>query len=120
MPLPPPDGKNNLPILSHLSECYKLWHSFFVRLPKSVRNTLGLKTDNLFIECLKLSFSAAYAVRPNKIVLVKKLSAKFDFLKFFLKLLWEIKALDNNKYMVISIKLAPIGKMLGGWLKNLT
>ena len=117
--LPPPDGKNILPILSHLGECYKLWHGFFARLPKPIRNTLGLKTDNIFIECLELSFFAAYAARQDKVVLVKRLSVKFDLLKFFLKLLWEMKALENNKYIALSSRLLVTGKMLGGWLKNL-
>lgn len=42
-----------------------------------------------------------------------------DSLKFFLKLLWEIKALDNKKYTTLSIPLAEIGKMIGGWMNTL-
>jgi len=63
--------------------------------------------------------SAGYAKREEKIILVKKLNLKFDQLKFFLKLLWELKSLDNNKYAIISANLSAIGKMIGGWLKTL-
>ena len=51
--------------------------------------------------------------------MVQKLSTKIDALKFFLKLLWEIKALENKKYNSISIPLVEIGKMAGGWLASL-
>lgn len=108
-----------MPILIQLTECYKLWHGFFVRLPKPARHTLGIKIDNLFTDCLKLSLTAGYAVRGEKINLVKELSVKLDELKLFFKILWELKMIDNSKYASISICLSNIGKMTGGWIKNL-
>lgn len=39
-------------------------------------------------------------------------------LKFFLRVAWEIKSLDNKKYIIISEHLEEIGKMLGGWQKQ--
>jgi len=44
------------------------------------------------------------------------LSDKFDVLKFFIQLLWEIGGLNNKKYSDLSQQLAMIGKMIGGWL----
>ncbi len=41
-------------------------------------------------------------------------------LKFFLQLSWEIKALDTKKYSVLSEKIDEIGKMIGGWHRQLT
>ena len=37
-----------------------------------------------------------------------------------LQIAWEIKALDAKKYILLSGKLDEIGRMLGGWLKQLT
>jgi len=45
-------------------------------------------------------------------------SAKLDSLKFFLQIAWEIKALDNKKYIALSENLSEIGRMLGGWQKQ--
>ena len=116
----PPQRKiNDFPILYQLTESYKLWHSFFTRLPKTERYLLGAKIENCFCECLELSLAAGYAKREEKILIVRRLNLKFDYLKFFLKLLWELKALDNNKYAAISTDLSTIGKMIGGWLKTL-
>ena len=44
---------------------------------------------------------------------------KLDLLKFFLQISWEIKALDNKKYITLSEKLGEIGKMIGGWIKGI-
>ena len=38
----------DLPILTKLSECYKLWHDFLTALPRLTRYTLGIKIDNIY------------------------------------------------------------------------
>jgi len=40
-------------------------------------------------------------------------------LKFFLRISWEIKAVDNKKYIALSERLDETGKMLGGWISQL-
>lgn len=50
---------------------------------------------------------------------MQKAAAKLDLAKFFLQLLWEIGALDNKKFIVLSEKLYEIGKMFGGWVRQL-
>ncbi|MFH1292408.1 MAG: four helix bundle protein [bacterium] len=50
-----------------------------------------------------------------KLEYIQKLNSKFDALKFFLKILWEIKGISNQKYADLSQLLASIGKMIGGW-----
>jgi predicted membrane chloride channel (bestrophin family) len=51
--------------------------------------------------------------------IITKASNNLDLLKFFLQIAWEIKALDNKKYIALSEKLNEMGKMLGGWRKQL-
>jgi len=100
-------------------ESYKLWHGFLTHLPRLTRYTLGAKIDNVFTDCLELALLAGYAPRQDKLLLTQRLSTKVDSLKFFLKLLWELKALDTNKYALLSSPVAEIGKMVGGWLNLL-
>ena len=33
--------------------------------------------------------------------------------------MWDMKALDNKRYLALSEQLNDIGKMLGGWRKGL-
>jgi len=88
-----------------------------VHLPRLTRFSLGSKIDSYFVDCLELALLAGYASRQEKSGYIRKLSAKLDCLKFFLKILWELKALDNKKYINLSTQLAEIGKMIGGWSK---
>ncbi len=66
------------------------------------------------VECM---LKAEYADKGEKLILLKRASGKLDVVKFFLQLSWEIKSLDNKKYITLSENLNEIGKMLGGWLK---
>jgi len=107
------------PIIIKFNESYKLWHGFLIHIPRLTRYTLGAKIDTIFTECLELSLLAGYSAKETKLPIIQKLSIKFDLLKFFLKLLWEMKALDNKKYTALSQPLSEIGNMIGGWLNSL-
>jgi hypothetical protein len=99
---------------------YKLWHEFLPHIPKDARYTLGTKIDNLLIETIELIFTASYLKREQKLPYLQKAAAKLDIVKFFFQIIWEIKALDNKKYVLISEKLNEVGRMLGGWLRQTT
>jgi len=114
---PPLRHGDNLTILTQLSDAYKLWHKYFVALPRHTKFTIGSKIDNLFTECLEAALTAEYTNRNKKLEIIQKLSMTFDALKFFLKLLWEMKALEDKKYIALSTALANTGKLLGGWIK---
>lgn len=113
----PPQQSDDLPILTLFKECYLLWYNFLPHLPRLTRYTLGVKIDNLFIEILEITAKAKYARREDKLDILKKLSDKFDNLKFFITLLWEAKGLNAKQYSQLAQKLSTIGKMLGKWLQ---
>ena len=50
---------------------------------------------------------------------MNKSISKMDLVKLLLQLSWEIKALDNKKYGHLSERFAEVGKMLGGWKRQL-
>jgi len=108
-----------LPILQKLIEAYKIWRDFLLHFPRLSRYTLGVKIDAIFTDCLELLLLAKYSDKNSKLLLINKAITKFDSLKFFLQIAWEIKALDNKKYLHLSRPLSEIGRMLGGWRKQL-
>lgn len=107
-----------MPIVTVLKECYLLWHSFFINLPRLERYTLGARVDNLFTEILEIVLTAQYTKREEKKIFLQKLSQKLDNLKFFITLLWEAKGIDSNKYGQLSQKLTASGRMLGKWIQS--
>jgi hypothetical protein len=87
-------------------------------IPKTARYTLGEKVDAVFADTIELVFVASYAPKEQKAAVLGRAIAKLDLLKFFLQLIWEVKALDNKKYVALSEPLAEIGRMLGGWSRQ--
>lgn len=114
-----PNSKNDLPILHKLIDVYKLWQEFLQNFPKSSKYTLGEKIDRLFIEVLEFIFATTYLQANKKLECANRASIKLDSLKFFLRVAWEIKSLDNKKYILVSEKLDEVGKMLGGWIRQI-
>lgn len=114
---PPP--RPSMSIIQRLIGAYKLWHEYISHFPKDTKYTLGSKIDSLFIETAGLLFTASYLSREAKLPVIIKANGTFDLLKFFLQVAWEIKSLDNIKYIAISQQLDEIGRMLGAWHKQL-
>jgi len=106
-----------LSLIQKLVSLYKLWHEILPHFPKDSRYTLGFKTDATLLEVIEHIIRAGYSDKIEKIIALKNGSVKLDLLKFFFQMAWEIKSLDNKKYIKLSEKLNEIGRMLGGWIK---
>jgi hypothetical protein len=119
---PPPNAilsTTNLPILQKTADAYKLWHNCLPHIPRLVKYSLGEKINVLFCDCIELILQAGFTAKENKLAIIQRASVKLDSLKFFLQLAWEMKALDNKKFASLSAPLVEVGKMLGGWQKQL-
>lgn len=92
-----------------------MWYSFLNIVPKVHRYSLGQRIDTLFIEALEAITVAAFLLPEEKLPYVKHAIRKVDTLKVLLMLLWELKSLENKKYLALSIRIDEIGRMLGGW-----
>ena len=108
-----------LPVITHTLSVYKLWHGYQNDFPKNLRYTLGEKIDTTFIQILESLFIASYESKIDKLPTIRLAIRKIDILKFFLQVSWEMKALDNKKYILISEKMSELGRMIGGWKKGL-
>ena len=98
---------------------YKLWHEFLPHVPKDARYTIGEKIDALLITATELTLTASYLGKNQKLPYVQRAAIKIDMVKFFLQILWEVKAIDTKKYIALSEKYNEIGRMLGGWARQL-
>ena len=73
----------------------------------------------MFTEIIELLFVASYLGKQEKLPYLQKAIRRLDVLKFFFQISWEIKALDNKKYISVSSNLNEIGRMLGGWIRGI-
>ena len=62
---------------------------------------------------------ASFLPKGEKLPYIKIAVRKVDTVKVFVQLTWEMKVLDDKKYIVLSKKIDTAGKMLGGWHNNL-
>ena len=116
---PPPDDFKSIPILRSTVDAYKLWHGFLSAMPRMTKYTLGARIDGLFVDLITNLSSAEYAKKENKMEHIDSACVNLDLVKLFLRVAWEIKALDHKKYAAISAPISDIGRMLGGWRKHL-
>ena len=106
-------------ILSRLLTTYNQWRIVQNDLPKKSRYTIGNKIDQLFTDVLESIFIANYLTPNQKLPYVEQAVRRLDLLKFFLQVAWEVKDVDNKKYINLSELLSEVGRMVGGWRNNL-
>ena len=116
--VPPP--RTLLPLLQKVKEAYILWYSYYQKLPKINRYFLGLRIDILFVEIMEGIAVASFLSKEEKQPWVRLAIRKTDTLKVLLMILWEIKSIDDKKYIALSVKIDEVGKMLGGWNGQIT
>lgn len=62
---------------------------------------------------------ARYLQKEAKIPFLRKAGLQLDLAQFFIRLLWETKAIDNAQHIKLAEALIAISKMLGGWIRGL-
>ncbi len=106
-------------ILSRIKEGYLVWMDLVPHIAKSARYTLGARIENRFLDLLELSYIAYFTEKEKKTGKIMECILITDTLKFLISVAWEGKLISNKQCEDVAIKLEEIGKMLGGWRKNL-
>lgn len=107
-------------VIIRAKEVYRTWHNHLININKTDRNTLGMKIDLYFLDILEILFRASFTHdKFEKLSLVSQGIGKVDLLKFFLQIGWEQKIIDHTLYAKLIVLLDEIGRMSGGWKKNI-
>lgn len=108
----------DIPIFKKSYELYKTIYDYRLTIPKQDRYTLWQRCENLSLDVIEGILLASQISKQKKLPVLEKLSLKLNFLRIFLRLAKETKALDVKKYIVVEERVDEIGRMLGGWLKS--
>jgi len=111
--------QNNAPIVQKVYDFYRFFYEQIDHFPKQSREILTKKIEQLIIEVLELVSTAEFSPANIKIQSLTRASIKLDFLKMLVRLLFELKIINQPKYIQSEKDLQEIGKMLGGWIKSL-
>ena len=109
----------DIPIFKKSYDFYKMFYMFRTAIPKQDKYAIWQKAENLAIEILEGILSASYKQRFEKVAVLEKVSLNLNVLRVLLRLMKEIKTIDNKKYTAFEEILDEIGRMLGGWMRSL-
>ena len=104
-----------MPVIVHVKDLYIEWSKLFLKFPKPLRYSIGIKIDTLFVETIESLSIAGFLQKSDKLPYIKKSITKIDVIKVFIHIAWEMNLLELNQYANTSEKLDTIGKMIGGW-----
>lgn len=96
-----------------------IWASIVPHIPKGARYTIGSRIENKFLDLLELSYIAYFTEKEKKLEKITDCILILDTLKFLVSVAWEGKLISNKHCEDIAMKLNEVGKMFGGWKKNL-
>jgi hypothetical protein len=96
-----------------------IWVNTVPHIPKTARYTIGTRIENKFLDLLELSYIAYFTEKDRKTEKVVKCISILDTLKFLIHISWEAKFISHKHYEDIALNLDSVGKMFGGWRKNL-
>ena len=92
-------------------------HVYLLGFPKIEKYSLGCEIQQTALDFLKLILSAN-GDKQNREATLQTASNTLDQLKVLVRIAWELDALSQKRYCHLVASLQPIGKMLGGWLKQ--
>jgi len=108
----------DVPIFQKSYDLYKQMHEFQKLIPKHERYTVYSKAEDCLLAILSNLFKASAVDKDSKITLLEVASTELNLLRVFIRLLKDIKSLDNTKYLLLQSEIDEIGRMLGGWIKS--
>ena len=105
--------------MNRIKEGYLIWIGIVPHIAKGARYTIGARIENKFLDLLELSYIAYFTEKDKKSEKLSECVLILDTLKFLVSVAWEGKLISNAHYEQVAIKLEEVGKMFGGWKKNL-
>lgn len=106
-------------ILFRVKEGYLLWMNIVPHIPRGSRYTIGSRIENKFLDLLELTYIAYFTEKEKKSEKLSGCILTLDTLKFLIAVAWEGKVISNKHCEDVSVKLEEVGRMFGGWKKNL-
>jgi len=114
-----PFSFDNASILSKIKDGYLIWVNLVPHIPKTARYTIGTRIENKFLDLLELSYITYFSEKERKTEKIIECISILDTLKFLIYISWEAKFISHSHYENISVNLDDVGKMFGGWKKQL-
>lgn len=77
------------------------------------------KIEEVVIVCLEGGIKAALTAKERKLNLVQDVKLHIEVAKRLTRLAWELKIIQDKKYILFEQRLQQASKMASGWIKYL-
>jgi len=104
-------------LVHKICEFYKKIYLISPGLPKKDRFGIYLKIENICLEIMTLTVTAALESKYNKISILNSARIKIEVLKRLVRIASELAIIDKKKYIILESDLQEISKMTNGWIK---
>jgi len=109
----------DIPIVKKLDDLYRTFHEYRRVVPKQDRFTLFERSESLILEVIEFVLAGSTIASPaHKAAALDRASAKLNVLRFLVRLLKEVRAIDSKKYLILQEMIDETGRMLGGWIRS--
>lgn len=96
----------------------KWYGDILSRFPRNHRYALGLRVENTLYDIMELLIEQSD--RDKKAVILDKVSVKLDYLRFLVRLTFDLKLITMTQHHAFIEQIDNIGKQLGGWIKSIS
>ncbi len=108
----------DIPIFKKTYDLYKTFYGYRALIPKQDRHTIWQKSEDLILGILEEILMASKLYGTAKTPVLENASVKLNLLRVFIRLMKEVRTIDNKRYAVLEESVDEIGRMLGGWIRS--
>ncbi|MBT4648978.1 diversity-generating retroelement protein Avd [bacterium] len=108
----------DIPIFKKAYDLYKTLHEYRSSIPKKDRFTIFERCEATLLDIIENILLASSQNPKDKLPTLNHINLKLNLLRVFIRLIKDVKAIDNKKYVNLQSMIDEIGKMLGGWIRS--
>lgn len=109
---------DSLPIINKSYEFYKHFTEAYDHMTKKWRLTLGKSVEEGILALMEQLVMAKNAPKTLKTPYLLKASGTLEVLTLKIRLVLELKLMNETRVFQLQAEAQEIGRMLGGWLKS--
>ena len=108
----------DIPIFKKSYDLYRIFYNYRLDVPKQDRYVLWQRCEDGLLAVIEHILLASQSNAKDKLPILERTSVRLNVLRVLVRLMKDVKAIDNPKYLAIEQGLDEIGRMLGGWIRS--
>ncbi len=110
--------KFDVPIIKKMYDFYLNIHAHQKNIPKLERFTIWKKLQDTSIITIENLIHIGYTEQSKRLEILLNTGIQIDLLRFFIRLSFDTKTINQKTYIKFQSQIDEIGRMLGGWIKS--